>query len=204
MAQKKICAADNCGKPAWAKGYCCKHYQRLRHKGTVEDAAFKFRNRRMEYLNEVVVPYDGDDCLIWPYAKSPRPSCAVNGVIFNVCRYVCEKTHGAAPEANYHAAHSCGNGDAGCVTPRHLSWKTPKENAGDKYIHGSQTFGERHFATKYSDEDVQKIREIGRALPQRVIAEMFGMERSNVGRILRGDTRPVNLPTSAPVSPNER
>lgn len=198
MATNRLCSAEGCDKPYWAKGYCSTHYQRMRHKGTVEDDAFKFRNRRLEYIHEVVLTHEGDECLAWPYAMSPRPVCAIKGVPFNVCRYVCEKVHGPAPEPWHQAAHSCGKGHEGCVSPHHLSWKTPKENEKDKMLHGTRLLGERSPVAVVSDADVIKIRAIGRTLPQRVIAEMFGTERSNVGRILRGDTRKITPAISSP------
>ncbi|WP_292637037.1 hypothetical protein [Mesorhizobium sp.] len=56
-----------------------------------------------------------------------------DGKCRRVSRLVCEEVHGPPPSPDHEAAHSCDNGDLGCATKRHLSWKTPKENTADKF-----------------------------------------------------------------------
>lgn len=188
MASHKICNAVGCSKANLARGYCSTHYHRLMKKGTVDDAAFKRRNRRLEYIHDTVLTHKGDGCLLWPYVRSPRPSFSIDGRPVNACRYVCEKANGTPPTPKHEAAHSCGKGEDGCISPHHLVWKTHLENEADKIAHGTILDGERHNSARLSQADIAKIRRIGRNLPQRVIADMFGVERSNIGRILRGDT----------------
>lgn len=83
--------------------------------------------------------YEGDDCLTWPFLKSPRGYARmhVNGRDKRVSRLVCEEAYGTPPTPDHHAAHSCGKGHLACVTKRHLRWATPVENAADKIIHGT-------------------------------------------------------------------
>lgn len=54
-----------------------------------------------------------------------------------VARMVCEEVNGPPPTPAHQAAHSCGKGHLGCITPQHLRWATQVENEADKLIHGT-------------------------------------------------------------------
>ena len=99
----------------------------------------------MRYFREVVLAYDGNECQTWPYARSDRGYGQVyqDGRVEYVHRMVCEERHGPPPTPKHDAAHSCGKGHEGCVTKRHLSWKTHKENMADAIEHG--TLGRRRL-----------------------------------------------------------
>jgi hypothetical protein len=99
---------------------------------------------------------------------------------------VCETVHGPAPTAKHEAAHSCGNGHLGCVSPHHLSWKTPIENAADKLNHGTNPNGENNGQSKLTAENVSSIRQLAGILAQRKIAERFGVSQSAVSLIVSG------------------
>lgn len=138
------------------------------------------------YYREVVLAYDGDECLIWPFARG-RTGYAMlwqDGQMRYVSRLVCEHTHGPAPDLD--AAHSCGCGRDGCVTRRHLSWKTRTENETDKLEHGTHNRGERHGMSKLTDADVRQIRALRGYLPQHAIGGMFGISRVAVCEIHTG------------------
>lgn len=69
--------------------------------------------------------YPHDYCLIWPFAREGRVGRGMlghNGKSAWAHRLMCEMVRGPAPIDKPQAAHSCGNGDQGCVNPRHLSW----------------------------------------------------------------------------------
>ena len=66
MATHRICSIPDCGKRMLAFGFCSAHYNRFkRHGGPLSGAISKGEAQR--YFNEVVLPYDGDECLLWPY-----------------------------------------------------------------------------------------------------------------------------------------
>ncbi len=68
MATSRICSIPDCGKPAEKRGWCSTHYSRWRIHG---DPTYRKRVGNGEvarYFHEIVIPYDGDECLIWPYA----------------------------------------------------------------------------------------------------------------------------------------
>ena len=49
--------------------------------------------------------------------------------------------------------------------------------------------GEEHPSTKISDATVEEVRRLSQEYPQRILAKMFNISQTQVGRILRGETR---------------
>jgi len=101
-----------------------------------------------KFLREVVLPYDGTECLIWPFAKTKKgyAQIGIDGKTRLVSRVVCEKAHGPSPSPRHHAAHNCGHGYDACVARRHLAWKTPAENEAEKRDHGKYERRGRQFS----------------------------------------------------------
>lgn len=132
------------------------------------------------YLDDVVLSYDGDECLLWPYAKTSAGygNIGCDGVNRLVHRIACEKANGAPPSPDHFAAHACGNGHIGCCTKRHVSWKTPAENSADMIAHGNSQQGVRHYGAKLTEDDVRAIRASEEPSPD--LAARFGVERTNI------------------------
>ncbi|AII27768.1 hypothetical protein B9J07_12890 [Sinorhizobium sp. LM21] len=143
------------------------------------------RGEAQEYYRSVVLAYDGEECLIWPF------SCAGNGYAQMyrdgqprvVSRLVCEDAHGAPPSAIHQAAHSCGKGNSGCVAKAHLSWKTPSGNQLDRNSHGTGIRGERHPSAKITEAQVREIRRLKGKEAQTSIAARYGVSRQVVADI---------------------
>ena len=91
------------------------------------------------YYSEEVLAYTGDECLLWPYGRVSKGYALMTagGMDRYVHRFVCAAENGPAPTPQHQAAHSCGNGHLGCVSRKHLSWKTQAENEADKIAHGT-------------------------------------------------------------------
>lgn len=85
------------------------------------------------FFREVVLSYDGDECLTWPYAKDGHGYGQLfrGGRNFTVSRLVCIEVNGPPPGPDYDAAHTCDNGHLACVAKRHIVWKTHAENMLD-------------------------------------------------------------------------
>lgn len=141
------------------------------------------------YLN-VVLTYDGTDCLTWPYALTEKGYGHMHkyGEQGVVSRFLCADVHGGPPTPGHEAAHSCGNGHLGCVAKGHLSWKTSKENKADKLIHGTHTQGETHSVAKLSQEQVVQIIFTKGTKTQREVAKDFGVSQATVSRLYTGKT----------------
>ncbi len=132
------------------------------------------------YLRDVVVIYNEEGCLFWPFARNSAGygNISINGRNMLVHRIACEALHGEAPTPWHDAAHSCGNGHLGCCSPLHVRWATAKENQTEMVEHGRSQQGERHYAAKLTEEDVRNIR--SSTLASSVLAKKFGVERTNI------------------------
>lgn len=125
------------------------------------------------------------DCILWPFAKDQYGY----GRICNkgAHRIVCEIAHGNAPSPKHEAAHSCGNGNLGCINPKHLRWATHLENHADRAWHGTNNAGETHGASKLTNEAVVVIRELfAKGQSKASIARRFGVCESNIRKIING------------------
>lgn len=144
----------------------------------------------IQYATEVALVYDGDDCLIWPYHRDRQGYAHLGGN--NASRYVCKLAHGEPPSAIHQAAHSCGKGHEGCVNPKHLSWKTPKENEADKVLHGTHKLrgtgicGEAVKGSRLKEDDIRKIRALKGEMGPTAIGKMFGVNPVHVWKIQTG------------------
>lgn len=184
MADKGICCVENCVNPAQRMGLCWAHYFRKRRHGHT-DGVRVLRWSRQKYIQEVVLPYTGEACLLWPFNdKRGGGTMEFKRKRSPVSRIVCELAHGPAPSPQHHAAHNCGGGDVGCTAPLHLEWKTPKENCADKYIHGTMNHGERCGTSKLTEAQVQEIRRIGDSMTRAEIGRRFGISRYQVRSII--------------------
>ena len=182
------CAIDGCSKPTERRGWCNIHYRRWKRHGDplvpTRQAAPAGELRR--YLNEVVIPYDGNDCLIWPYTRisSGYAKIKIARKLLTVSRIVCEHYHGPPPSPLHLAAHSCGNGQGGCVTPRHLRWATHQENQDDMLIHGTRIRGERNHLSKLTERDIPEIRcRLKAGCSQQSIANDYGVSQVAISAI---------------------
>lgn len=142
------------------------------------------------YLFDVVVPYRGDDCLIWPYAKntSGYGHLTLDGRQITVSRYVCIQINGDPPSAEYQAAHTCGKGKQGCVSPLHMEWKTARENYQDRLVHGTHARGSRSVRAKLTDEQVAVIRSLRGQATRREISARFNVCRAHISKIWSGES----------------
>lgn len=136
------------------------------------------------------VGLEDGDCLRWPFCrdKHGRGMLGVNGERWWAHRLMCTLAHGPAPTPKHTAAHRCGKGHEGCIHPKHLSWKTQKENLADCVLHGTQ--GRHRYGPrgKLTPEEVQKIRDLEATHTQGQLAEMFGVAEGTVNDIWRGRT----------------
>lgn len=145
----------------------------------------------------------GDGCWLW------RGSIGTNGYGVEmdgshrrlVHRLMYERSYGAIPDGLF-VCHRCDNPI--CVRPDHLFLGTHDDNMADMVAKGRQTQGDRHPVhlnperqrgerngnarlTKAQVEELRKLYATGKYL-QKELARMFGIGRSNMSAILRGET----------------
>lgn len=177
MAESRLCSIPDCGKRRYAHGWCENHYKLWKRHG---DPLVRLRPANGEaaaYLKNVALLYDGDECLIWPFARDENGYGQVKdkGQMRSAHRVVCEEAHGQPPTPKHEAAHSCGRGSAGCVTKRHLSWKTRAGNQQDRVAHGTSNRGERASNAKLTEAQVLEIYALRGKLSLSKIATRYGV-----------------------------
>ena len=187
-AISRMCSVDGCARPSRKRGWCGMHYQRWQMHGDPSVTETPERGMALAFFREVVLPYEGDECLIWPFWRGTDGYGRVNidGQVCIVSRLACEEANGPAPTPDHQAAHSCGKGKSGCVSKRHLAWKTQSENEADKLIHGTHNRGVRHPQAKLTEEHVREIRRLSGQTKQSEIADRYGVTFQTISAIVCG------------------
>lgn len=179
-----LCSVEGCSKVATKRLLCRAHYWRLREHGHPLAGRTELGAPR-KFLDTVAIPYQGDDCLPWPFGHNGLGYgvIQVDGEQRLVNRLICEAVYGPPPTQEHEAAHSCGNAALRCCTPRHLRWATPSENQMDRVIHGTHQRGERHPLRKLTEHDVREIRRLALTNSHADIARRYGVGRVQISRI---------------------
>jgi hypothetical protein len=189
MTAFRACSIPDCANAILANGLCSKHYNRLRRHGDPLVTKCTPKGEPKKFYQEVVLAYEGDECLIWPYnTVNGYGSMWHYGRTRNVSRVLCEDVHGPAPTPKHEGAHSCGKGHLGCVAKRHLSWKTQKENQADKLVHGTHNRGERSASAKITETQAREILSLKGKETQVVTAKRFGVSNRSVSNIQRRES----------------
>lgn len=183
----RLCSVEGCGTRHYGNGYCARHrYRWLKH-GDPLKTARPPNGELARWVEDVALRYEGDGCLLWPFRSEVKGYglISVEGRKVVASRYICELAYGPPPTPAYEAAHSCGNGNRGCVSKWHLSWKTHKDNMADMVGHGTANRGERCNLSKLSERDVLAIRDLAGTESQTKTAVRFGVDQSTVSDIVR-------------------
>lgn len=185
MATISICSIPECGKLHVSKGFCGKHYQRFKKYGDAQVTAVTPKGEAVMFFHQVVVPFIGTECLIWPYSRNADGYSNVyhDGKVVGGHRLICEMIHGSPPTPKHEASHACGRGHDGCVNPHHLSWKTRKENQADRIEHGTSNRGERSHRAKLTRDNVLSIRSLQGVISNPEITERFGVSSKTISKI---------------------
>jgi hypothetical protein len=69
------------------------------------------------------------------------------------------------------------------MNPKHMSWKTSKENSQDTIRHGKWNHGETASFAKLTREQVREIRKLKGTMSLGRIGELFGVTKSAVSSI---------------------
>lgn len=182
-----ICLVDGCEVNPVAKNYCRKHYSRfVRYGNPLEGRTPDGEPNR--FIQELLSS-SRQECTVWPFATKDNGygTVTVNGRTVSAHRHICGLFRGPPPFLNAHAAHSCGN--RSCVNPRHIEWKTKRQNESDKSLHGTKCIGSRHGGSILSERDVRSIRAIfnGTDSPTKAeVAKTYGVTRKAICAVVNG------------------
>ena len=181
------CNVYGCARSARGHGMCDMHHGRWKRHGdplvskrSVEPA--------LRFINEVALPFAGEECLIWPFTRSDegRPNIRLNRRRVSAARYICTLAHGDPEDPKLESAHRCGNGHLGCVNPRHLRWATRKENVADAIEHGVFPLGKRMPVARMRETVVRQIMDAKGSASAREIASRFGVPARSVRDVWSG------------------
>jgi len=189
---KKLCSVDSCPRESWARGLCNTHYRRFRARGSPTGGGAprgNYAGSRQRYYRDVVLSYEGEECLIWPFRRHAENGYALwssgNGTCL-VSRMVCEDVFGPAPFLAAEAAHSCGKGHMGCIAKTHLRWASKSENESDKLSHGTDNRGERHPLAKLVESEIAEILSLQGVISAAKIGERYGVSGGSIQSIFAG------------------
>lgn len=166
------------------RGWCQAHYLRWLRYGDPLNSSTRL-GEPIEFIKNVALLYDGDDCLRWPFSTNDDGYGVfrIDGQRLIASRYVCELAHGEPPTPEHQAAHSCGKGHEACVSRKHLRWATPSENHMDRVEHDTHNRGSRHTLSKLTDDQVREIRALSGRMSRRETAARFGVSMSLIAKI---------------------
>jgi len=179
----RICNVPKCGRRHRGRGYCNRHWIRFNKYGNpLGESPNKNKIQRWvkkQSLNK------GDDCVLWPFSQNPNGYGQYAWVgMKGAHRIMCSIAHGKPPTPKHEAAHSCGN--RLCVNPKHLIWKTPKENRADKIFHNTHLRGERNHKAKLTEKQVRTIKKLRGKVTGRALAARYGVTPALISRIYKG------------------
>jgi|SRR5882672_8399638 len=142
--------------------------------------------------------YQGESCLTWPFFLDPdhgRGKLSVDGKLYWAHHYMCILVNGPAPDELPQAAHSCGNGNCGCVDPRHLNWSDNSGNQTDRRTHGSPEGG-KGTRTHLTPAQIAEIRTAKGKIPQFTLARLIGVKRGTIEYWQRTTHEPLQPSTN--------
>lgn len=157
------------------------------------------------FLNDVIARKDEiTGCVFWPFYRDHKgyARITIDAQPGLAHRYVCKAVNGDPPPGRPQAAHNCGNGKHGCISPFCLRWATQVENEADKVIHGTKLTGEAAPWSKVTAETARMVHVLrAEGKTQEHIASSLNILRQQVGRIASGDrwnhVHPDNDPVTA-------
>ena len=129
---------------------------------------------------------DTDECVLWPEHWATKRGYGKvwhQGETVIAHRLTLSLATGVPMDDPRHAAHGeCHN--TLCCNPKHLSWKTSKENNADKLRDGTDNRGEKHHGAKLTEPEVLAIYRSSES--RSVLAKKHGATQAQISRIKTG------------------
>lgn len=195
------CTVEGCTSKHYGKGYCQKHYNRVRRTGSPETvrAGHRYETQNVARRLSERTTRDGD-CLIYASQQKTRSGHVVigrDGQYVGVHRAAWELANGSVPHGMF-VLHRCDR--PRCVNVAHLFLGTIADNNADRDRKGRHVAlcGEANGSAKL---DAASVAEIKRRLlaggTTRQLASEYGVHQSAVWSISAGRTWKHVEPTPA-------
>lgn len=144
-------------------------------------------NTEKDFWERVDSSKGEDECWEWQGGRSSRGygKLSYDGKDVRAHRLVYKLIYGTSPDA---VCHKCDNPP--CCNPKHLFAGTNGSNNSDRKRKGrsNNLKGEEHFHAKLTSNQVLYIREAhNNGVSQAELGRKFGLQRSSIGQIVRGE-----------------
>lgn len=187
----RTCSIEGCDKPARARGWCTKHYQRWKKHGDPTVVYQDMVRSKEDFLR--YVEQDKNGCWIWQRGRcNGYGNLLFRGMTMYSHRVAWELFKGPIPKGN-HILHNVADGcvSKACVNPKCLRLGDDTDNAND-----ADRAGEAHSMAKVPNNMVEAaIRRVRNGVTQvevaRWLTEVHGLpvHVSSVGYWVRGRNR---------------
>lgn len=187
------CRVPYCPRRHKARGYCNKHYQRVkshndpyvlgrRWNGSPED-------RFWDRVDKTPGYGPNGDCWLWTGScvESGHGRVKREGKLILTHRYSYKITHGLYPEPC--GLHTCDV--PSCVNPSHIYAGTKQDNARDKMVRGrcNSPKGSQVRVSKLKEMDIPVVRTLlSQGHSYRAVAQRFGVSSTSIRWIATGRT----------------
>lgn len=177
---KLKCRVAGCDRDVLGRMLCGPHYHKNRLYGDPLRGGVIVGEPKKFLLKLIASNPDG--CVTWPFATSRGYAYMQwRGRYQSVSRLVLALTKGEPPDPSMEAAHKCGKGRQGCVSPHCLYWATKQQNIDDRILHRSGFDGDRFKSAKLTSAIVKAVRSSnGKG---KDTAQQFGISCAQVSRI---------------------
>ena len=140
----------------------------------------RFKSDAERFMDHTI-PCPPSSCLLWEPNGERYGTFWMNGECIGAHRASFLLFKGEIPEGKA-VCHSC---DVGiCVNPDHLFIGSQLDNRRDCKIKGRTARGAVNGNSRFSVDDILRIRELGKRASRREIAEMYKTSRAQIGYIL--------------------
>lgn len=186
----KICNVEGCQSRHSAKGYCLKHYKRVKRKGSVHsvlDSSYLERFNNRYKVDDVVHERLKTPCWTWTAGKisAGYGSFSVDGKETRAHRYSYELYVGKIPKGLL-VRHRCDN--PACVNPEHLLLGTDKDNAKDRCRRGRGNEGEKQGNSVLKTFQVIEIFKSKESKSSNYLAQKYKISPTTIFDIWSGRT----------------
>lgn len=189
------CSIDGCSGAVVAKGWCDKHYRRMRRSGDPLALRIREATSAESRFWEKVEKRGPDEC--WPWLGYRNKlgygyisSGGQRGTMLMAHRVSYEIGNGTIPDGLY-VLHGCDN--PCCVNPAHLRAGTPKENTHDainrkRFKNPPRMPGEKNTKAKLTEAQIEFIRHPANMLGRQELARLFEVSPSTIDRVIANRT----------------